>query len=204
MVDWARSNDWRIPEHFDGTWQPQFDHNAEQSAHPFRPFGATIGHGLEWARLLVATHLSLGVAAPPGLVPAAIALTDRAIRDGWAVDGADGFIYTTDWNGRPVVHTRMHWVVAEAINTATTLYRETQNPSYADLAVEWWSYAERFLIDAQRGSWHHELDPANSPSSTIWVGKPDIYHAYQAALLPEVPTVPSFASALAKQGGVRR
>ena len=43
---------------------------------------------------------------------------DRAVRDGWAVDGAPGFAYTTDWAGAPVVRTRMHWVAAEAIGAA--------------------------------------------------------------------------------------
>ena len=30
---------------------------------------------------------------------ASIGLFDRAAADGWAVDGADGFVYTTDWDG---------------------------------------------------------------------------------------------------------
>ena len=50
-----------------------------------------------------------------------------------------------------------------------------------------WDFAERYFIDAEHGGWRHELDETNQPASTIWHGKPDIYHAYQAALLPRLP-----------------
>ena len=188
VAAWAAGNDWRIPEHFDPTWSPLPDFNRDRPADPFRPFGATIGHGLEWARLMVQVDA--------GLADAAAALYDRAVADGWAVDGADGFVYTTDWRGTPVVHERMHWVVAEAAAAASALERVTGEQRYADDAARWWTYADRHLVDHERGSWHHELDTANRPSATVWPGKPDVYHAYQAALFPDLPLVPSFAAAL--------
>lgn len=200
LVGWARGHDWRILEHFDADWQPMPEHNRDDPAHPFRPYGATVGHGLEWARLLVAVAETLGDGAPAELVEAAVSLADRAVSDGWAVDGADGFVYTTDWQGRPVVRTRMHWVLAEALNTATVLHRATGDERYRGDVARWWAYAERFLVDHDGGSWRHELDPQNQPSATVWPGKPDVYHAYQAALLPELPAVPSFAAALAVPG----
>ena len=199
VVAFARANDWRIPEHFDATWTPLPDYNADAPAHPFRPYGATVGHGLEWARLLVAVDATLGEAAPAGLVDAAVALTERAISDGWAVDGADGFVYTTDWEGRPVVRSRMHWVLAEAVNTAEVLRRVTGDERWGDDLRRWWAYADRYLVDHALGSWHHELDPSNAPSAEVWPGKPDVYHAYQAAVLPLLPVAPSFATALAER-----
>ncbi|WNB86257.1 AGE family epimerase/isomerase [Cellulomonas sp. ATA003] len=193
---WARDNDWRIPEHFDADWNPLLEHHHDQPAHPFRPYGATVGHGLEWARLLVAVDATL--AEPPAdLVEAAVSLYDRAVGDGWAADGADGFVYTTDWSGRPVVRARMHWVLAEAVSTADVLLRTTGGGRFADDAARWWAYADRSLVDHERGSWHHELDASNTPSAETWPGKPDVYHAYQAALLPRLPVTPSFATALA-------
>ncbi|MCV2395769.1 AGE family epimerase/isomerase [Actinotalea sp. M2MS4P-6] len=197
VVAWARANEWRIPEHFDAAWQPMLEHHRDQPAHPFRPYGATVGHGLEWARLLLAVDGTLGPAAPAGLVDAAVALYDRAVADGWASDGADGFVYTTDWEGRPVVRERMHWVLAEGVNTAHALHGVTGDARYLTDEASWWAYADAYLIDHELGSWHHELDPQNRPSATVWPGKPDTYHAYQAALLPTVPLVPSFAAALA-------
>ena len=197
VVGFARENHWRIPEHFDAAWTPLPDYNLDVPAHPFRPYGATVGHGLEWARLLVAVAATLDDAAPGGLVDAAVALTERATSDGWAVDGADGFVYTTDWEGRPVVRSRMHWVLTEAVNTAEVLHRVTGEQRYQDDLDRWWTYADRWLVDHRLGSWHHELDPANTPSAEVWPGKPDVYHAYQAALLPLLPVAPSFAKALA-------
>ena len=61
----------------------------------------------------------------------------------------------------------------------------------------WWAYAERYLIDRERGSWHHQLDPDNRPIATVWPGKPDLYHAVQATLLPRLPLALSLAAALA-------
>lgn len=203
VATWAHDHDWRIPEHFTPTWAPLLDHHVDRPADPFQPYGATVGHGLEWARLLLATEASLADTVPSVLCDAAIALYDRAVSDGWAADGADGFVYTTDWQGSPVVTERMHWVVAEAINTAVALGRVTGDERYAHDLDRWWDYADTYLIDTEHGSWHHELDSHNRPSATIWPGKPDVYHAYQAALIEDVPLTPSFARALADQGGVR-
>ena len=200
VVVWARAHQWRIPEHFTPSWQPLPEHHREVPAHPFQPYGATVGHGLEWSRLLVAVDQTLGQQAPAGLVAAAVALADRAVTDGWAPDGADGFVYTTDWNGVAVVRSRMHWVAAEAVNTACVLHRVTGEERWRELGAQWWAYVDRHLVDHQRGSWIHELDERNRPSGETWPGKPDVYHAYQAALLPCLPTVPSFASALAGGG----
>lgn len=167
------------------------------SACPFRPYGATVGHALEWARLLVSLDATLGAAAPPDLVARAVTLADRAVADGWAADGADGFVYTTDWQGRPVVRQRMHWVLAEAVSAASVLHRATGEPRWAQRYAQWWAYADRYVVDHERGSWRHELDPTNAPAATVWAGKPDVYHAYQAALAPDLPVAPSYATALA-------
>jgi sulfoquinovose isomerase len=195
-LEFAEPCSWRIPEHFDPGWRPQLDHNRDRPDDQFQPYGATIGHGLEWSRLLL--HLEASLADPPGwLLPAAVALFDRAVLDGWAVDGADGFVYTTDWDGRPLVHDRMHWVVAEGISAAAALQMRISDDRYADLAATWWAYAERYLFDLEHGSWHHQLDPSNHVIDTVWPGKPDLYHAVQATVIPRLPLAPSMATALA-------
>ncbi|MCD4523347.1 AGE family epimerase/isomerase [Nocardioides sp. cx-173] len=201
VAGWSGANRWRIPEHFDTRWRPLLEHHRDVPAHPFQPYGATVGHGLEWARLMVAARESLGEAAPAGLLEAATALADRAVTDGWAADGAEGFVYTTDWEGVPVVHARMHWVAAEAVNTAEVLHRVTGEQRWTDRSHSWWAHIDRCLVDHRRGSWIHELDGHNRPSGETWPGKPDVYHAYQAALLPTLPVTPSFAAALAASLG---
>jgi mannose/cellobiose epimerase-like protein (N-acyl-D-glucosamine 2-epimerase family) len=192
----ARADDWRIPEHFDATWTPLPDYNRDEPAHPFRPYGATIGHWFEWSRLTLSLRAALGAAAPDWMLDDAMALFDAGVREGWAVDGADGFVYTVDWDGRPVVRQRMHWVATEALAAAATLHATTGHASYAGWHERWWAYAEAHLIDRERGSWHHELDPDNRPAAGTWAGKPDVYHAFQATLVPLLPPYPPFARAL--------
>ncbi|KYH45252.1 AGE family epimerase/isomerase [Branchiibius sp. NY16-3462-2] len=198
VVTQAEGNGWRIPEHFDADWQPQLELNRDKPGDQFKPYGATVGHGLEWSRLLIHLDAALGIDRDTDWVTPAKALFDRAVTDGWAADGADGFVYTTDWSGRPVVRERMHWVVAEALGAAVTLWHRTGDPAYADRYAQWWDYTQRYVIDHENGSWHHELDAANQPAATVWAGKPDLYHAFQATLLPLLPLTPSFATAIAQ------
>lgn len=196
VVTNAREQGWRIPEHFDAQWRPQLEHNRDHPDDPFQPYGATVGHALEWSRLLLHLHASVH-SAPTWLIEAAIALFDRGVEDGWATDGEPGFVYTTDWDGQPVVRDRMHWVAAEAISAGAALYRQTGEARYAELCRSWWGYVERYLIDREAGSWHHQLDAKNRPIATVWPGKPDLYHAVQATLIPRLPLAPSLASAIA-------
>jgi sulfoquinovose isomerase len=193
----ARPQQWRIPEHYDAYWTPQPEHHRHQPDHAFQPYGATVGHGLEWARLLLHLEAALGATAPDWLLSAAVALFDRAVHDGWAADGAAGFIYTTDWAGEPVVRDRMHWVVAEAISAAAALHARTSEPQYAEYTATWWRYVDRYIIDHRHGSWFHQLDPSNQPTATVWPGKPDLYHAIQATLIPGLPLAPVLAATLA-------
>jgi mannose/cellobiose epimerase-like protein (N-acyl-D-glucosamine 2-epimerase family) len=161
----------------------------------------TIGHLLEWSRLAVHLKRALGAGAPEWLVPDAEALFATAVRDGWAVDGHPGFVYTTDFDGVPVVRNRLHWVIAEAIAAAWTLHQETGDPAYLARFEDWCEHAEGCFVDRERGSWHHELDPENRPAATVWAGKPDVYHAYQATLLPVLPPAVSFAGVLSLDRG---
>ena len=194
--DLAPDHEWRIPEHFDASWTPVLEYNADEPAHPFRPYGATIGHWLEWARLALHLRAALGEAAPAWLLDNARALFDASIREGWAVDGAHGFVYTVDWSGEPVVRERMHWVAAEATATAAALYAATGDESYAEWYATWWQHVADCFIDPEHGSWRHELSPGNEPSSVTWQGKPDTYHAFQATLIPRLPLSPTLAAAL--------
>ncbi len=193
---WGRAFGWRLPEHFTPGWEPLPEHHRDQPDHPFQPYGATVGHALEWSRLLLHLDAALGSGAPGWLQPAAVALYDRALDDGWAADGAEGFVYTTDWSGAPVVHDRMYWVVAEGTAAAAALHAVTGDPRYAADAERFWAFVERHHVDRERGSWIHQLDRHNQPSTTIWAGKPDLYHAVQATLLPRLPLTPGIARAV--------
>lgn len=198
--EFAAGNGYRLPEHYDEHWQVQLDYNRDHPADQFRPYGVTIGHLMEWARLALHLRTALGEQAPAWLLDDARTLFDTAVRDGWSVDGAEGFVYTTDFDGVPVVRDRLHWVVTEAIATAWTLALLTGEPTYREWYDRWVEHATVFFIDAERGSWRHELDPQNRPAATVWAGKPDVYHAYQALLLPLLGEVTSFVGGVAPSG----
>ncbi len=197
---YAREHGWRLPEHFDTAWTPLLEYNAQERAHPFRPYGATIGHGFEWARLTVQCAAQLGqagLAAPEWMLADAKELYAASARDGWAADGHEGFVYTIDFDGDVVVPERMHWVACEGIAAAAVLHSRTKDERYAADYTAWWDHAAVYFADRMAGSWWHERAADGSPSSTVWSGKPDVYHAAQATLLPRLPASPSLASSLA-------
>jgi sulfoquinovose isomerase len=197
---YARENSWRIPEHFDAGWTPLLEYNAGAPAHPFRPYGATIGHWFEWARLTLHARAGLQAAGdePPGwMLDDAASLFEAGVREGWDVDGAPGFVYTVDWSGAPVVRERMHWVAAEAVGAAAALHAATGDEQYDAWYTTWWEYIGSYLVDRAGGSWWHELGTDNAVSRTVWAGKADLYHAVQATLVPRLPLTPMIAPALA-------
>lgn len=197
----ATAYDGRLPEHFGPDWVPDLELNRDRPDDPFKPFGATVGHGLEWSRLLLHVEAALGDAAPAALLDTSRRLFARAVADGWHVDGEPGFVYTTDWDGTPVVRERMHWVAAEAVAAAAALHRRTGEPGFAEQYATWWAYVVDHLRDVERGSWHHELDRTNRPRAVVWPGKPDLYHALQATLLPRLPLAPGLARAVGLSAG---
>ena len=189
-----------VIEHFDAHWQPLPEYNADNRADPFRPYGSTPGHAFEWARLLLHLQAALaqaGLAAPDWLLADACGLFASACRHAWQVDGAPGLVYSLDWNQQPVVHARLHWVHAEAVAAAAALLQRTGEGLYEQWYRRFWEFIAGHFIDLQGGSWHHELDRHNQPAASIWTGKPDLYHAYQALLLPRLALAPSLATALA-------
>jgi mannose/cellobiose epimerase-like protein (N-acyl-D-glucosamine 2-epimerase family) len=192
---WAREADWRLPEHFTADWQPLRDYNRERPADPFRPYGVTVGHQFEWARLALQVR-AVTDDPPAWLLDDALALFDAAATRGWAADGPDGFPYTLDWDDHPVVGSRMHWVLCEAIAAATVLAAVTGEQTYRDDAAAWREHGERRFADPATGSWHHELTPGGEVASGTWTGQPDAYHLAQMLLLDGRPVRGSVAAAL--------
>lgn len=224
VASWAEENDWRIPEHFKSDWTPDLSCNEDKPDDPFKPYGATPGHGIEWARLITQwasaafnkdrlssvtekervdvqksdkgrneddrETISGGMIKNDRdikyrtYITIAENLYKRAVDDAWSSDGERGIVYTTDWNGKPVVHDRMHWTLAESINTSAVLYRVTGDERYASDYAEFMRYLDEVVHDKVNGSWFHQLDRNNKVIGTVWPGKSDIYHALQATLIP--------------------
>ena len=184
VIRWAEANEWRIPEHYTDAWVPDLDCNMDNPADPFKPYGATPGHGIEWARLITQWAVSTFGEKDNRYIKAAEELFLRAAADAWNADGAPGICYTTDWKGSPVVHDRMHWTLAEAINTSAVLYSVTGKQKYKDLYGEFVQYLDDKVLDKVNGSWYHQLDQNNQVLDTVWPGKADLYHAFQSTLIP--------------------
>lgn len=199
VLTWASGNHWRIPEHFTKEWAADLECNKEKPDDQFKPYGATPGHGIEWARLITQWALSTFKEDRQGAetyIEAAENLYNRAVADAWNADGAPGIVYTTDWNGNPVVHDRMHWTLAEAINTSAVLYHVTGKQKYGDDYEQFMKYLDEKVADHETGSWFHQLDQNNCVIGTVWPGKSDIYHALQATLIPYSPSDVSIALAV--------
>ena len=203
VITWAENNSWRIPEHFTSDWEADLECNKDRPADQFKPYGATPGHGIEWARLITqwATSTYEDREEAKKYIDAAANLFDRAVDDAWNSDGAPGIVYTTDWEGKPVVHDRMHWTLAEAINTSAVLYRATGETKYADMYSEFMTYLDEKVLDHKNGSWFHQLDRENNVIGTVWPGKSDIYHALQSTLIPYCDISVSVAVACQRKRG---
>ena len=199
VIKWFSENSFRIPEHFTKDWKEDLECNKEQPADQFKPYGATPGHGIEWARLIsqwaLSTYRTEGSSIlTEKYVEAAEALYNRAIKDAWNVDGAEGLVYTTDWEGKPVIHDRMHWTLAEAINTSSVLWQITNNQRYANDYSKFMKYLDEKVLDHENSSWFHQLNEKNEVIGTVWPGKSDLYHAFQATWIPYGDTAVSIAS----------
>ncbi|TGB07306.1 AGE family epimerase/isomerase [Streptomyces sp. MZ04] len=81
------------------------------------------------------------------------------------------------------------------------LHRTTRAPAYERWYRTFWGYAERRMVDRTSGSWWHELDEHGQPAFTIWDGKPDLYHVFQATLFARAPQHQGLAEA-ARQGRI--
>lgn len=65
-------------------------------------------------------------------------LFHATIRDARAPDGADGFVYSVDWDGKPIVRERVRWPIVEAMGTAYALYTLTGESQYETRYQTWW------------------------------------------------------------------
>jgi mannose/cellobiose epimerase-like protein (N-acyl-D-glucosamine 2-epimerase family) len=190
----ARQHGWLLPEHYDTDWQPMLEHNRDRIDDPFRPYGATIGHSLEWSRLVLAAGMAAGELSDHNL-KLARAMFDRGVQDGWDAE-VGGLAYTVDWDGRPVNDDHYWWPIAEGIATSSYLVRLTGDPVYEIWYRRFWEFAVSRFIDEERGGWYAIRTRSGARKQHPWYGKPDIYHCLQACLLPMLPIAPSLIGAV--------
>lgn len=192
MMRMAPAQGWRLPEHYTQDWQIDPDYAGDPM---FRPAGTTPGHSFEMARLLL-QYWDLCGRPATGAPEIARRVTETALADGWD-EARGGLIYTLDAGGRPANTTRYWWPVTEAIGVLASLIKIDPQPGDEAWYRRLWNFADRHFIDHSHGGWFPEIDDAGRPAATQFIGKPDIYHALQAALLPLAPGVSRAGAGLA-------
>lgn len=182
----AASLDYRVAEHFAADWSLDRDYRGFDV---FRPFGTTPGHWLEWARLLLQLW-ALGNRRHDWLPDASQGLFRQAINLGWDTDNG-GFFYTLGWDNKPVLRQKLWWPCAEAIGAASFLCEHRPNEFHEAWYRHIWGFVDHHLIDHQHGGWYPELSEDLRPDASLFTGKPDLYHALQACLIPLFPATGS-------------
>ena len=191
----AAASDWRVAEHFDQNWKLDRDYS---NGDVFRPYGTTPGHSLEWTRLLLQLW-ELGGRRLAWLPDAAKALFERATADGWNAEEG-GFHYTLDWSGKPRMRNRLWWPAAEGIGAAAFLNAIDGDRKYEDWYRRIWDFVATQLIDRDKGGWRTEPVAPDAAAPGLFEGKPDLYHALQACLIPLLPTTGSITRGLTTVG----
>jgi mannose/cellobiose epimerase-like protein (N-acyl-D-glucosamine 2-epimerase family) len=191
----ARAEGWRVGEHFNSQWQLDRNYAGDPM---FRPAGTTPGHALEWARLLVQLW-QLGGQQRDWMRDAAEALFVHTCAIGWD-NAIGGFYYTLGWDDRPDRQDRFWWPCAEGIAAASVLRQVGGDAQFEEWYRRIWGFVAGHFIDREGGSWFPELDPALQPVARVFTGKPDLYHAVQACLIPLVPANGSVTRGL-REGG---
>jgi sulfoquinovose isomerase len=179
----AAAAGWRVAEHFNENWELDRDYAGGDV---FRPYGTTPGHSLEWTRLLLQLW-ELGGRRLDWLPDAAKALFERATSEGWNAERG-GFHYTLDWAATPHLRNRLWWPCAEGIGAAAFLNAIDGAPKYEAWYRRIWDFVANNLIDLERGGWRPEAIDPSSATRKLFEGKPDLYHALQACLIPLLPT----------------
>ncbi len=187
----ARECGWRLAEHFTGDWQVDRAYSGDPM---FRPAGLTPGHSLEWARLLVQLY-ETGGRTLDWAPDAARALFDLAVADGWD-DANGGLYYTLGWDDQPAIAERYWWPVCEGIGAAHALAELEEDADLEEWYRRFWDFAALHFLDREHGGWHPQIGADGRPSSDPFFGKPDIYHALQACLIPLHPLTGSLTAQL--------
>jgi sulfoquinovose isomerase len=187
----AASLGYRVAEHFDEKWEM---FNAYRGSEIFRPAGSTPGHWLEWSRLLLQLW-ELGGQKLAWLPDASAKLFRAAVELGWD-HAKGGFYYTLEWDNKPRLKQKLWWPATEGIGAAAYLAAHNDDPFYEDWYRRIWGFCNNHFIDHEKGGWHHELGEDLKPHRGFFTGKPDIYHALQACLIPLYPATGSLTKGI--------
>ncbi|MBO9443868.1 AGE family epimerase/isomerase [Phaeobacter italicus] len=174
----APEENWRLPEHYTSDWQV----DRGYAGYPmFRPAGTTPGHSFELGRLQL-QHWDLSGRPDSDAPETARRLIEQALGDAWLPGG--GFAYTLDFTGQVDNVSRFWWPVTEAIGAVAALIALDRSPADEIWYRKLWNYANDTHVDHIHGGWFPAVDETGQVVTSIFEGKPDIYHSLQACLFP--------------------
>jgi len=195
-VDLAAETGGLLWEHYTPEWEHDFDYNADEPRHRFRPPGYQPGHHVEWAKLLALLDRydadgpgraggAVGADGPSGdgWYERATELFDAAVDRGWA---ENGFVYTHAADGTPLVEDRYGWALAEGIGAAAALAERAAARGDADAVARFRRWHRRFLIrtDLFRGPagvWYEKRLPPDADGDSVAPGPPGVEPDYHPA-----------------------
>jgi mannose/cellobiose epimerase-like protein (N-acyl-D-glucosamine 2-epimerase family) len=155
--DLAARTDGLVWEHYDESWNIDWDYHRDDPKHLFRPWGFQPGHQTEWAKLL----LILDRHAPQDwLVATARHLFDTALARAWDSEFG-GICYGFAPDGAICDDDKYFWVQAESIAAAALLAERTGDARYVDWYDKLWAYAWQHFVDRKYGAWYRILDRQN-------------------------------------------
>lgn len=193
----ARERDWRVAEHFTSDWKIDLNYVGDPM---FRPAGTTPGHALEWSRLLIQLW-ELGSRTHHWMLEAAKGLFLKTVAIGWNKK-VGGFYYTLDWNDMPELVDRFWWPCAEGLSAAAVLSSVDKDPQFEEWYRRICGFLNNHFLDHRSGGWIPELNNNLKQVNNVFIGKPDLYHALQACLIPLLPTNGSITRGLTGKGSI--
>lgn len=146
-----------IWEHYDASWQIDWQYNLDNPKHLFRPWGFQPGHHTEWAKLLLILHRHQ---PEPWQLTRAEELFTQALEHAWDQEYG-GIYYGFAPDGSICDGDKYFWVQAESFAAAALLAQATGKQTYRDWYERIWDYSWQHLIDHQYGAWFRILTRDN-------------------------------------------
>jgi len=173
----ADQADGQIWEHYDASWQIDWDYNKDDPANLFRPWGFQPGHQTEWAKLLL---ILSRYHQADWLVGKAESLFAKALPPAWDAEHG-GICYGLAPDGSVCDGDKYFWVQAETFAAAAALAVKTGRAEYWDWYNRIWQYSWAHMVDHEHGAWFRILTRDNQKYDDLKspAGKTD-YHTMGA------------------------
>jgi len=187
-VELAAETDGLLWEHYTADWEHDFEYNADEPRHQFRPPGYQPGHHVEWAKFLALLDrydapVPDELAGEGGWYGRAVELFDAAVDLGWT---QGGFAYTVEADGGVIVGDRYGWTLAEGIGASAALAERAQAHGDGGEADRFDGWHRRLLdnVDTYRGPaglWYEKRSAAESGGDPVAPAPPGVEPGYHPA-----------------------